>query len=326
MSSFSWNGSPTWTLGRFAGPVLSKVSLARTRDAADAVAAGAGAVEDHLVAGAGRLREVDLLVPHDADAQRVDERVAGVRRVEDRLAADVRAGRGSCRSHRRPPRSRAARGGCPSASRGPKRRGSITATGRAPIARMSRTMPPTPGRRALVGLDVGRVVVRLDLERHRVAVADVDDAGVLADADHEVLAHLVGDLLAELAQVHLRRLVGAVLAPHHRVHRQLAARRAAAEDLADLGVLVRLEAEVRPRLLVVGGRRGGRDRVEVRERRGLGCHWARHRAVTGRLPDECCDGFGRGQPTGAGPPPDGPDRGWDGRRSGGRPLLLTGRV
>jgi len=30
------------------------------------------------------------------------------------------------------------------ASSGPKRSGSITATGRAPIARMSRTMPPTP--------------------------------------------------------------------------------------------------------------------------------------------------------------------------------------
>lgn len=30
------------------------------------------------------------------------------------------------------------------ASAGPKRSASITATGRAPIARMSRTMPPTP--------------------------------------------------------------------------------------------------------------------------------------------------------------------------------------
>src|SRR5690625_6800522 len=31
-----------------------------------------------------------------------------------------------------------------SASRGPNRRGSMTAIGRAPIARMSRTIPPTP--------------------------------------------------------------------------------------------------------------------------------------------------------------------------------------
>ncbi len=42
------------------------------------------------------------------------------------------------------------------------------------------------GGRALVGLDVGRVVVRLDLEGDRVALADVDDAGVLADADEHV--------------------------------------------------------------------------------------------------------------------------------------------
>jgi hypothetical protein len=36
------------------------------------------------------------------------------------------------------------------------------------------------GRRALIGLDEGRVVVALHLEDGGVAVADVDDAGVLA--------------------------------------------------------------------------------------------------------------------------------------------------
>ena len=38
------------------------------------------------------------------------------------------------------------------------------------------------GRRALIGLDVGRVVVALHLEDRRVAVADVDHAGILARA------------------------------------------------------------------------------------------------------------------------------------------------
>ena len=38
------------------------------------------------------------------------------------------------------------------------------------------------GRRALVGLDEGRVVVALHLEDDGEAVADVDDAGVLARA------------------------------------------------------------------------------------------------------------------------------------------------
>ena len=38
------------------------------------------------------------------------------------------------------------------------------------------------GGRALVGLDVGGMVVRLDLEGAGPAVSDVDDAGVLARA------------------------------------------------------------------------------------------------------------------------------------------------
>src|SRR5205823_1380469 len=42
-----------------------------------------------------------------------------------------------------------------------------------------------PGRRSLIGLDKGGVVVALDLEDDRVAVADVDDPGILArSADH----------------------------------------------------------------------------------------------------------------------------------------------
>ncbi len=38
------------------------------------------------------------------------------------------------------------------------------------------------GRRALVGLDERRVVVRFHLEDARLAVVDIDDAGVLARA------------------------------------------------------------------------------------------------------------------------------------------------
>src|SRR5690606_23845429 len=60
------------------------------RRAADAVAAGPGPVQDDLVPRAGRLGEVDVLVPHDADGTGVDQRVALVAGVEDDLAADVR--------------------------------------------------------------------------------------------------------------------------------------------------------------------------------------------------------------------------------------------
>ena len=97
--------------------------------------------------------------------------------------------------------------------------------------------------------------MRLDLERHGPALADIDDAGVLTDPDKELVG--LGLLVAELAQVHLARLVRAVLGPHDAVHRELAARGAAAEDLADLGVLGGLESELGERLLAIGVR----DRV-----------------------------------------------------------------
>ena len=226
ISSFSMNGSPTWTAGRLVGPVVLEGLAREHRDAADAVAAGAGAVEDHLVAGARRLGEVELLVAHHAHAERVDERVAGVGRVEDRLAADVGQAEAvavAADAGDDPGQHPVGVGGVERAEAqrvhhrdGPGAHGEDVADDAAHA-----------GGRALVGLDVRRVVVRLDLEGHGVAVADVDDAGVLADADHQVGAHLVGHLLAELAEVDLGGLVGAVLAPHHRVHRELGRGRAA---------------------------------------------------------------------------------------------------
>ena len=52
------------------------------------------------------------------------------------------------------------------------------------------------GRRALVGLDVGGVVVALHLEDGGLAVADVDDAGILARAlDHP--RRLVGSFFSQ---------------------------------------------------------------------------------------------------------------------------------
>ena len=60
------------------------------RRAADAVAAGAGAEEHDLVAGAGGVRELEVFVAQHADRERVHERVALVDRVEHGLAADVR--------------------------------------------------------------------------------------------------------------------------------------------------------------------------------------------------------------------------------------------
>ena len=71
---------------------------------------------------------------------------------------------------------------------------------------MSRRIPPDAGRRALERLDRGGVVVRLDLERHREAVSEVDDARVLARALQHALARR-----GQPPQQRRRVLVAAVL-------------------------------------------------------------------------------------------------------------------
>ena len=143
------------------------------------------------------------------------------------------------------------------------------------------------GGRALVRLDVGRVVVRLDLEGDGPAVADVDHAGVLAHADQQRV-RLRRRLVAELPQVHLGRLVGAVLAPHHRVDGQLGAGRAAAEDLADPGVLVLLHAQLGEGLRLV--RRVGRVLDGVDTHAGTPAREREEAEAVGARPGQRLDG------------------------------------
>ncbi len=98
---------------------------------------------------------------------------------------------------------------------------------------------------ALVGLDIGGVVVALHLEDQRLAVADVDDAGVLAGAaDH------LGAGGGQGAQPFLRGLVGAMLVPHRREDAELGQGRRAADQVEDAVVFVGLQP-------VGGDHRGG---------------------------------------------------------------------
>ena len=113
--------------------------------------------------------------------------------------------------------------------------------------------PADAGRRALERLDRARVVVGLDLEGDREAAADVDRAGVLAGAQHEPRA-----LGRQRPQQRLGVLVGAVLGPQQREHRQLDLVGLALEARDDQLVLVALQAE-RDRARGTGrGRRAGR--------------------------------------------------------------------
>ena len=92
------------------------------------------------------------------------------------------------------------------------------------------------GRRALVGLDVGGVVVALHLEDHAVAVADVDDAGILARTLDDPRP---GG--RQRAQPFLRGFVRAVLVPHRREDAELGEARLAADQVEDALVFVGLQ-------------------------------------------------------------------------------------
>ncbi len=88
--------------------------------------------------------------------------------------------------------------------------------------------PADTGRGALERLDRGRMVVALDLEGDRLAVADVDDAGVLARALEYGRA-----LGRKSAQEERRMLVTAVLRPEEGEHGELEVVRLAFEQNAD---------------------------------------------------------------------------------------------
>ena len=240
------------TLGR--APIGEGVG-GEDRRAADAVAAGARPEQHALVAGAGGVGELDVLVAHDADRERVDERVALVDGVEHRLAADVRQAQAvavEADAARHAVHHACGVGVVDGAEAQLVHDGDGARAHRDDVAHDA----ADAGRGALERLNVAGVVVALDLEGDGPALADVDDAGVLPHADHEALLHLVRYLVAEAAQVDLGGLVRAVLAPHDGVHRQLTACGAPAEDLLDPRVLVGLEPERRVRLLLLRRRQG----------------------------------------------------------------------
>jgi hypothetical protein len=98
--------------------------------------------------------------------------------------------------------------------------------------------PADSGRSALEGLNGRRVVVAFDLERDRLALAEVDDAGVLARALEDA-----GRRGREALQEERRVLVGAVLRPEQREDRELEVVRLAAKQIADSVELPVREAE-----------------------------------------------------------------------------------
>ena len=130
------------------------------------------------------------------------------------------------------------------------------------------------GRRALIGLDVGGVVVALHLEDGDEPVADIDDAGVLARPLDD---HRAGG--RQRAQPFLRALVGAVLVPHGGEDAELGQRRLAADQVEDALVFVGLQPVV------------GDEFWRDRERRSAASSSAVPRAA-GPAPDVGADSVG----------------------------------
>ena len=97
---------------------------------------------------------------------------------------------------------------------------------------------------ALVGLDGRRVVVALDFEADREAIAEVHEAGVFftRGSEHFHAGAVAG--LGQLLEPENGVFVGAVLAPHNGVDAQLGEVRHAAEQLHDSVELLTREAEL----------------------------------------------------------------------------------
>ena len=180
-----------------------------------------------------------LFFAQEADAHRVDERIALVRRIERDLAGDGRnadavavvadalhdAGE-QVANARRIERAEAQR----------VEHRDRTRAHREHVAQNA----ADAGRGALIRLDGRRMIVRLDLERDGQSVADRDDAGVLAGT----LQH-VRRFGREGLEQRPRVLVRAVLAPQRADDSELGERRLAAEHVDEAFVLVRRESVLR---------------------------------------------------------------------------------
>ena len=216
-------------------------------DASDAVASGARAHQHGHAAHFGGLAEHQSLRRHDPECGHIHERVVaiGLARHElschgghadavpvagdpadDSLGNPVAAG-----LVQRPHAQRI--GQC----NGPGAHGEDVAQDAADA-----------GCRTLIGLNGRRMIVALDAHGHCDAVAHVHDACVLARA-HQHPRRIGG----QACKMPTRRLIGAVLRPHHCVHRKLEVIRPTFQQLADVLVLGIGEAERYMDAIGIGG-------------------------------------------------------------------------
>ena len=209
----------------------------------DAVASGLGSHVDHRVPLAGGLGVKNLVAPHQPQSKGVHQRVLRIAGLELGFAAQVRHAKTvAVRSY---PADHAFQDRMIAMHRGPIR----GIRDRPKPQRIHDRQRPCAhgedvpqdaadaGGRALKRLNERRVVVRLDLEGAGPAVANVDDAGVLARPLHHQLA-----ARGQPLQMHARRFIRTMLAPHHAENAQLSKPRLAPQRGLDPFILFRRNA------------------------------------------------------------------------------------
>src|SRR5208337_4479044 len=206
--------------------------LARHGGAMNAVASGFGADINYGIALSRSPSIKNLVAADQSKSERVHQRVAGVTRLKLHLAAQVRDSETvAVRSHARDDalhyrmvlvNFRLRGGGAHPRLCSAGALARVGSLNRPKAQRVHhRDRPRSHGKniaqnsadargRSLKWLDKRRMIVRLDLECASPAVADVDDAGILARPLHHQFA-----ARGKTLQVNTRRFIGAVFAPHH---------------------------------------------------------------------------------------------------------------
>ncbi len=147
----------------------------------DAIPPGLGAEIDDRISDARRLGGEDRVGPRDADRHRVDENVAVVAPMEADRAADRRhAERIAVAADSR--HDAGEQMACPRMLRRAETQEVEAGDGPGAHGEDVAQYSADPRRRSLVGLDERRVVVAFHLEDAGLAVADINDAGILARA------------------------------------------------------------------------------------------------------------------------------------------------
>ena len=239
MSRFSSNGSPTCTLGRLSASSSSSEKPGRCQhaDATDAVASGRGAEQHARFPTPEAWPSTSRSLGRMPDAEHIDQRVADIGLVEDRLAADVRdthrvavSGDTADDALGHPPAAGVVEGPEPQRVHdgdGPRSHGEDVADD-----------APDAGGGSLVRLDVAGVVVALDAKRNAMP-SPTSMTPAFSPGPDQTCGASVGRRFRCIRE----RLVRAVLGPHDRVHRKLEVVGVAPQDRDDLVELVVGQAE-----------------------------------------------------------------------------------